>query len=238
MRGAMSRAVVVHEREAMPVPAALSVTEAAAIPEVFLTAFDALFVQGELRMGESVLIHAVGSGVGTAALQLARAAGARPIGTSRTAEKLERCERLGLDARDAIVSGPEGFTDAANNATGGRGVDLVIDTVGGDVLARSLSCLAPRGRIVLVGLLAGARCDLPLRELMSRRARITGTVLRSRPLEEKAQLAQRFVREALPLFDSGRLRPVIDAVLPMDRIAEAHELLESNRTFGKVVLAW
>lgn len=234
--GAMATHVVVHEREAIPVPDGLTLEEASAIPEVFFTAFDALFVQAGLRPFESVLIHAVGSGVGTAALQLARHAGCRVLGTSRTADKLTRAETFGLAPGDGIVASSGGFAEQVRERCGGA--DVILDTVGAAYAAENLAALRTKGRVVVVGLLGGAEGKVPLGLLLQKRASLVGTVLRSRPLEEKALLAQRFAREANPLFTTGALRPVIDSVLPMSEIAEAHRRLESNATFGKVVLAW
>jgi len=233
--GAMATHVTVSAREAIPVPSRLSSAEAAAIPEAFLTAYDALFLQAGLRMGESVLIHAVGSGVGTAALQLAREAGALVIGTSRSQEKLDRGKAMGLEA-SILVEG--GFAEKVREHTGGRGADCILDLVGAAYFEENLAALANRGRMICVGLLAGAKANLPLGTLLSKRITLIGTVLRSRAPEEKALLARRFADEVLPLFERGRLSPVVEAVLPFEQVAEAHRLLESNRTFGKVVLAW
>lgn len=234
--GAMATHVVVSEREAMPIPAPLDFSEAAAIPEAFLTAFDALFVQGGLRFGERVLLHAVASGVGTAALQIVQAAGAFPIGTSRSAEKLERCKELGLEAAVHVASGS--FADEVRRLSGGDGVDVVIDLVGASYLKENLRSLATSGRIVAVGLLGGAKAELSLGALLEKRATLIGTLLRPRPPEAKASLAQRFAKEALPAFANGTLRPVVDRVLPFAEVAEGHRLLEGNATFGKVVLSW
>ncbi|HEX5520078.1 MAG TPA: NAD(P)H-quinone oxidoreductase, partial [Longimicrobiaceae bacterium] len=229
--------VVVHEREAIGVPDNLSWAEAAAVPEVFLTAFDALFAQLELALGERLLIHAVGSGVGTAALQLAVAAGATVLGTSRTAEKLERARALGLDV--AIDSAQEDVAGAVERATGGRGVHAVLDLIGGAGLGANLRALVPSGgRIVVVGSLAGAEAPLELGLLMRKRARLIGTVLRTRPLEEKIALARRFDEQAIPLLASGRVRPVVDRSYRFEEIAEAHGYMESNESFGKIVLTW
>jgi len=178
----------------------------------------------------------VGSGVGTAALQLALATGARPIGTSRTEDKLERCKSLGL--RDGLLVADKRFAADVQRLTAGRGVDVILDTVGAAYLAENLAALASGGRLVLVGLLGGAAAELPLGALLGKRARLLGTVLRSRPLEEKAALAQAFSRDVLPLLRSGAVKPVVDCVLPMSEIAAAHERMESNESFGKIVLAW
>lgn len=234
--GGYAEYVVVHEREAMRIPQGLSYEEGAAIPEAFLTAYDALFTRLELLMGERVLIHAVGSGVGTAALQLARAAGALVIGTSRSPEKLRRAGELGLDV--AIDTSREELPAALENATYGSGVHAVVDLVGGKVLEESLRGLAQGGRVVVVGTVAGSRVELDLGLLLQRRIRIVGTVLRTRPLEEKIALAREFSSTVLPLLSSGKIRPVIDRVYPFSEIADAHRQMERNDTFGKIVLTW
>ena len=217
----------------IPVPQRLDVAEAGAIPEVFVTAWDAVFVQEGLTAGETLLVHAVGSGVGTAALQLGRAFGATVIGTSRTPAKLERAARLGLEH---AVPADETWPDRVLELTGGRGVDVVLDLVGGPYLAGNQRVLAERGRQVVVGVTGGAEMDL--RALMGRRASIRGTVLRARPADEKADLAGRFGRVVVPRFEDGSLRPVVDRVLPADEAADAHRLVEANETFGKVLLGW
>jgi putative PIG3 family NAD(P)H quinone oxidoreductase len=234
--GGMATHLVVHAREAIRVPERLSLQQAAAVPEVFLTAYDALFAQAGLGLGQTVLVHAVGSGVGTAALQLALATGARPIGTSRTQDKLERCKALGL--RDGLLVPDKRFAPEVMQRTAGRGADVILDTVGAAYLGENLAALASGGRLVLVGLLGGATAELPLGVLLAKRARVLGTVLRSRPLEEKAALAQAFSRDVLPLLQSGALEPITDCVMPMGEIAEAHRRMESNQSFGKIVLAW
>ena len=232
--GSYAEYVVTHEDEAVAVPAGLSLEAAASVPEAFITAHDALFTQMRLRAGETVLIHAVGSGVGTAGLQLARAAGARVIGTQRSAWKLDRALELGLDV--AVDTGTEDFVEAAMRETSGRGVDGVLDLVGGDYLGGDLRALAVRGRILLVGLVAGARHELDLRLLLGRRATIIGTVLRARSLDEKIAAARAFEHDVLPLLESGAVVPVIDQVLPLDDAARAHERVADNRNYGKVVL--
>jgi NADPH:quinone reductase len=233
--GAMATHLVVHEREAIAVPPGMDLSEAAAIPEVFLTAYDALFLQAGLSLGQTVLIHAAASGVGTAALQLAHAAGAVTVGTSRSAEKLERVRELGLD--HAVVAEEGKFADAVRQAVG-RAPEVVLDLVGAAYLDENVKAVAPRGCIVVVGLLGGAKGSLLLARLLSQRARLVGTVLRSRPLEEKIALARAFERDVLPLFAAGRVRPVVDTVMPMERVADAHRRMESNETVGKVVLTW
>lgn len=240
--GAMATHMVVHERELVPVPANLTLEQAAAVPEVFFTAYDALFGQAGLGLGETVLLHAVASGVGTAALQLARAAGARVIGTSRSQDKLDRLRALGLDGADAVagvlVDAQGRFATQVRAHAGERGVDVILDTVGAAYLEENIQCLASRGRLVIVGLLGGASGTVPLAMLLSKRVTVTGTVLRSRPLEEKAALARRVTAHVVPLLAAGTLRPVIDEVLPMREVAAAHARMEANQTVGKLVLRW
>jgi putative PIG3 family NAD(P)H quinone oxidoreductase len=236
--GAMATHLVVHERELLRVPTGLSLAQAAAVPEAFLTAYDALFTQAGLEAGERVLVHAVGSGVGTAALQLARWAGARVIGTSRTRDKLERCAALGLEEGLDVSAAPR-FALEARERTGGRGVDVVLDLVGGAYLPENVEALAPRGRLIVVGLVAGASAELSLGTLLRKRLTVRGTVLRSRSLEEKAALAQRFGTLVAPSFGpAGPLVPVVDAVMSMSEVREAHARMERNETFGKIVLKW
>jgi NADPH:quinone reductase-like Zn-dependent oxidoreductase len=219
----------------VPTPAGVSCTTAGAIPEVFMTAFDAAFMQEGLAAGETLLVHAVGSGVGTAALQLARRAGAQVIGTSRTADKLARAAALGLEHG---VLADERWPERVLELTGGRGVDLILDLVGGAYLAGNQRVVAERGRHIVVGVPAGAEATISLRALMGRRASIRGTVLRARPVAEKAALARAFEREVLPGFAAGELTPVIDRVYPASAVAEAHRRMEGNESFGKVLLEW
>lgn len=234
--GGHAEYVCVHEREAMRLPDAYSWEQGAAIPEAFLTAYDALFPQLGVGIGETVLIHAVASGVGTAAVQLADAAGARTVGTSRSPRKLERARALGL--RVAIDASGGGWREGVEDAVGGEGVNAVVDLVGGAYFADSLRVLAPRGRHIVVGLTAGSRSEIDLGLVLARRLRILGTVLRTRPMEEKIALARAFSDAVLPLFESGRIQPVIDRVYTFDEIREAHAYLERNESFGKVVLRW
>jgi len=234
--GGHAEFLCVHEREAMPVPEQMSWEEAAAIPEVFLTAYDALFNRLQLRLGETLLIHAVGSGVGTAGVQIARVAGATVIGTARTPDKLERAKLLGLHV--GIDASRGDWPKLVENEIGPGRVNALMDLVGGNYLDGNLRVLAPRGRIVLVGLTSGPAAQLNMGALLHKRLTIVGTTLRGRPLEEKIALAREFSERVVPLFDAGRLRPVVDRVFPFDEIKDAHELMESNRTFGKIVLSW
>ncbi len=233
--GGMCTHVVLHERELMRVPKGLSLIDAAAIPEVFLTAYDALYLQAEVRLGEVALVHAVASGVGTAALQLNRVAGVTTVGTSRSPDKLRRCQELGLE--HAVLT-QKGFEPADVLGRFSDGVDVILDTVGAKYVASNLEVLAPLGRVVTIGLVGGVKAELDLGRLLRKRARWFGSVLRARSLEEKATLARRFEDEIVPLFEDGRLRPVVDEVLPMQAAGEAHRRMEANETFGKLVLRW
>jgi NADPH:quinone reductase-like Zn-dependent oxidoreductase len=226
--------VVVHARTLARIPAGMSFTDAAAVPEAFLTAWDAMVAQARLASGEVVLVHAAGSGVGTAGWQIALAIGARPIGTTRTAGKLARARALGL--KEGIVVEEGAFAREVLARTGGRGADVVLELVGGAYVAEDLACLALRGRIVVVGMMSGSVTELDLAALMHRRAEIRGTVLRARPLEEKILAGRALERHLVPLFESGALRPVVDRVMPLAEAADAHRAMQSDETFGKIVL--
>ena len=234
--GAHAEYLCVHEREVLPVPTHLSFEEAAAIPEVFLTAYDALFRQLDVRIGERVLVHAIGSGVGTATLQLAWLAGVTVYGTSRSVAKLERAKGLGLV--HAIDTSTKDWVARVESLAGANGVHAVVDLVGGDYLRDNLRVLAPRGRLLIVGLTAGSRSELDLGVVLRKRLKIIGTALRSRTLEEKATLAREFSQRVIPFFESRQLRPIIERVVPFTRIADAHTEMASNTTFGKLVLRW
>ena len=234
--GAHAEYVCVHEREAIPVPSGIAIEDCAAIPEAFLTAYDALFDKLKLSASETILIHAAGSGVGTAAIQLARAAGASTIGTSRSRSKLDKCLELGLDAAFHVT----GDDWAARLLSDIRlpSVDTVLDLVGAAYLKGNLEVLGLRGRMVSVGLTAGSRAELDMSLLMRKRLTIVGTVLRSRPVEEKIRLARDFAIRGVPMFVQGKAKPVIDRIVGFSDIASAHAAMESNETFGKIVLVW
>lgn len=217
----------------LPVPESLSWTEAAAVPEVFLTAFDALLQLG-VRPGEKLLIHAAASGVGTAAVQLAKRQGLEVFGTASSPEKLETACRLGLD--HPIHYPSQDFAEQVARATGGKGVDAVIDFVGASYWQRNLGVLAVRGRLILVGLLGGAKAETDLGLLLRKRLTVIGTVLRSRPASEKAELTAAFRERVLPLLESGAVKPVIDRVMTLPDAAAAHRVMESNKNSGKIVL--
>ena len=235
--GAQAELLVTHARTLARVPERLGWTEAAAVPEAFVTAYDALVDQAELRPGELVLIHAVASGVGLAAVQLARAMGALPFGTSRSPDKLAAARALGMVDGVALADGLTPLADAVSGWTGGRGVDVVLDLVGGDYLPASLEMLATRGRLMLVGSLAGRSATVDLSTLLRRRLTVRGTVLRARPLEEKIMVARHFAAHVVPLLAAGTVHPVVDAVFPLEAAAEAYARLASNRVVGKVVLS-
>jgi putative PIG3 family NAD(P)H quinone oxidoreductase len=235
---AQAEYAVVHERMLLRVPDGLSLEDAGAIPEAGITSHDALFTLGGLRPGWPVLVHAVGSGVSTAAVQIARAAGATVIGTSRTPEKLERARALGMDHGILVAKDETRFADEVKKLTGKRGCPLVLDFVGAPYAQENLAALAPGGRIVVIGTMGGAKPTVDLSLLMRRRGTIVGTVLRPRPLEEKIQATQAFARDVLPLVAAGRVKPVVDAVLPAAKVREAHERMEKNESFGKIVLTF
>ncbi|HEV7699510.1 MAG TPA: zinc-binding dehydrogenase [Pyrinomonadaceae bacterium] len=232
---AQAEKVVIDHRLLMRIPDSLSFVDAAAVPEAFITAHDAIFTQAELREGQTLLLHAVGSGVGLAALQMAKAKGVFVVGTSRTADKVERCVEFGLD-RGIVTSSGAVFADQVKDATGGRGVDVILDLVGGDYFPESLASLALKGRIILVGLTAGRKAEIDLGMTLQKRARVIGTVLRARPLEEKAEATRRFANDFLPLLTNGSINPVIDRTFPGSAAKKAYAYLASNANFGKVVL--
>jgi NADPH:quinone reductase-like Zn-dependent oxidoreductase len=223
----------VHAATAVLLPDSLALADAAALPEAYITADDALFTLGALRLGETLVIHAVGSGVGLAALALARTAGVRTIGTSRSPKKLAHARKLGLDVGLLLDAFPQGVLDA----TGGRGADLILDSVGPTLFDRNVSALATRGRIVQIGTLGGGRAEAGTAALMSKRGHWIGTVLRSRPLDEKIALARSFGDRILPLVALGKLSAHVDRFFPLAAIAEAHRYMEEDRNTGKLVLA-
>ena len=232
--GGYAERVVVPEALAMKVPSALSFEQAAAIPEAFLTACEALFVSGQIAAGESVLIHAAAGGVGSAAVQLAHAAGARVFATAGGAQKCAWVRELGADVVIDYKSTP--FADVIAAETAGRGVDVILDFVGAAYAEQHAACLAARGRQVLIGVLGGAKATVNLAQLMSKRQTLTGLVMRARSVEEKIALTRAFTRTQLPLFDDGRLKPLVDSVFALSDVARAHEHMESNRNLGKIVL--
>ena len=232
--GGYAEYVGVHQGMPLRIPERLSFEEAAAIPEVFTTAYMTLLDEAALATGETVLIHAGGSGVGTAAIQLARALGARPIVTVGDGKKLARCVELGAEA--GINYKEEDFATRAREMTGGRGVDVILDCVGGQYLERNVGLLAPKGRLVIIGLMGGAKGEINLALLVGKRLRVIGTVLRTRALEEKLALTDGVRRRILPLLADGKLRPVVDSIYDLADAAKAHDHVAANANFGKVIL--
>ena len=235
--GAQAELVTVHQDETLPIPEGMSYAEAAAVPEAFLTAYDALVTRGRLAAGERVLIHAVGSGLGTAAAQIAKHLGATVLGTSRSADKLARALVYGLDT--GIDTSRTGFREALTDDP----VHLILDVLGGPAFADNLAVLAPRGRLIMLGHLAGSRATTELGPILRKRLEVIGTMMRTRGLEERIPLVREFAARILPLFDqriehAAPLRPVLERTYPMAELAEAHRAMESNETFGKIVVVW
>jgi tumor protein p53-inducible protein 3 len=232
--GGYAERVVVPEALAMPVPDALSFEQAAAIPEAFLTAREALFVAGKIAPRQSVLIHAAAGGVGSAAVQLARSLGARVFATAGGEEKCAWVRALGADT--VIDYKSSDFSAVIAEETNGRGVDVILDFVGAAYAEQHAACLAPLGRHVLLGLLGGAQTSINLGRLMTKRQTLVGLTMRGRSLLEKIELSRAFARTTLPLFNDGRLKPLVDSVFPLADVARAHERMEANQNLGKIVL--
>lgn len=231
--GSYAEQVAVHERQLMAVPVGVDVADAAAIPEVGITAHDALVVQGGLRPGGWALVHAGASGVGSMAVQIVKAMGAHVV-TTTSAGKVDAVRALGADV--VVDYGNEDFVAAAKEATGGRGVDVVLDVVGGNYLMRNVASIRVGGTIVQVGVMGGGTTEINLGLLLPMRAHLVGTVLRARPLEEKVAASVRFAAEVIPAIESGTVRPVIDRRFPLANIADAHRYLETNANVGKVLI--
>ncbi len=229
--GAQAEQILVNETHATSIPENLNYTDAAAFPEAFITAHDAVWTQGRLAAGETLLIHAVGSGVGLAALQIAKVLGNRVIGTSRTHEKLERCKEFGLDL--SIETGQGHFAEKVIEA---GGVDVILDLVGAGFFNENLKSLNKKGRLIVVGLVGGRTAEFDLGMALTKRIKIIGTVLRSRSDDEKASAVEAFEKDVLPLIATGKIVPNLDRVYPLSEVAAAHRYLESNESFGKVVL--
>jgi putative PIG3 family NAD(P)H quinone oxidoreductase len=230
--GAYAELIATHERQLMKVPTAVGLADGAAIPEVFLTAWDALVLQGGLTSGRWALVHAGASGVGTASIQIAKAIGAR-IAVTCSSGKMDLCRSLGADLvlerspnewlAEALAAVPDGF-------------DSILDVIGGDEIERNLQAVAMKGRIIQVGLMGGSTVPVNVYTLMGRRATWIGTMLRARPIEEKIALTRRFASEVLPLFETGSLRPIIDSRYPFDAIADAHRHMAANANAGKIMI--
>lgn len=226
--------VIVHSRCLAKMPHNLSFVEAAAVPEVFITAYDAMISQCFLASGETVLIHAIGSGVGVAALQIAKLFGAYVIGTARSEDKITRARSLGLDHGLIIRDGK--FSEQVKNLTHGKGADVTVELVGGHYVNEDIHCAANKGRIIIVGLIGGTHGDIDFGMVLRKRLTIKGTTLRMRPLEEKILAAKMLEGHIAPLIEKGLLKPLVDKVLPLAQAAEAHEFMDNNKNFGKIVL--
>ncbi len=239
--GAQAEYVAVPAVHCATVPPRLDLVAMGGVPEVFITVHDAIVTQAHVAAGEWVLVHAVGSGIGTTTVQLAKALGARVVGTARTADKIERCRAFGLDAGVVPARTADGALDvdalawAVVEATGG-GANVTLDTVGGDYVMADVNGAAPKGRIVCIGTIAGGRATLAITAILAKRLTLIGTVLRGRDVAEKATATDAFVRDVVPLLADGRVGPIIDATIPLERAEDAYARLESDTTFGKVIL--
>lgn len=235
--GAHAEYVVVPENHLARIPENLDWTHAAAVPEAFITAHDALFTQAKLQMGERVAIHAVGSGVGLAAAQLVAACGAQSIGTARTKEKLERAaQEFNVSETALTINDANAFIERVKSWTNNRGVDVILDLVGASLFAANLEASAERGRLMLIGSVGGGRAEIEWRLVMSKRLQIIGTVLRARSTEEKAAATRLFERHVVPLLTNRQVRATVDSEFAFADVNAAYERLESNQTFGKIVL--
>jgi NADPH2:quinone reductase len=234
--GSYAEQIVTHQRLAVPVPEGMNDTDAAAIPEAFISAHDALVSQGGMKAGDLVLIHAVAGGVGSAALQLVHQWGARAIGTAGSKEKLERVAELAPLA--AINYKDEDFRERIQELFGPNAVDLILDTVGADYWQKNLAVLKTCGRLILFGIMSGFNAETSLATVLTKRLHIIGTTLRSRPLEEKILATQAFAHQVIPLIAQGRLQPVIDSVVDFDKLHKATERMERNENTGKIVLTF
>ena len=233
--GGYAEQVVTHERMLMPIPPNLTFEQAAAIPEVFFTAYDALIDKADFQAGDTVLIHAGASGVGTATIQLARVMGASLIlTTGRTNWKLDKCLQLG--ANQAVNTAEVEFDCFVLDATASKGVDIILDFIGADYLEKNLGAAALGGRIVQIATLSGSSTQINLQKVLSKRLRLQGTTLRSRALEQKMTLTQTFTKQVLPLFADGRLKPIIDCSFQLKDVVEAHRYMENNSNVGKIIL--
>jgi putative PIG3 family NAD(P)H quinone oxidoreductase len=232
--GGYAEYCLAHESHALPVPSGLSLIEAAAVPETFFTVWYNAFERGRLAAGETALIHGGTSGIGTTAIQLAKAFGARAIATAGTPEKCEACRKLGAEV--AINYKTEDFVDATKKATGGRGVDLVLDIIGGDYIERNYEAAAVEGRILQIAFQSSPRATVDFRRLMLKRLTHTGSTLRARAVADKAAIARAIEAKVLPLIAAGRVKPVIDSTFALREAAAAHARMDSSQHIGKIVL--
>lgn len=233
--GGYAEYCVIDAKMAMLIPENWPFTEAAAVPEAFFTANETVFTLGELKAGESILIHAAGSGVGTAAVQMAHYIGATVYGTAGEIKKIDRVISLGATA--VINYKTQDFAAEIMRLTQQQGVDVIEDFIGADYFARNLSLLKPAGRLISIGLMGGSRSEIDLRLVLTKRLQIKGSVLRTRSLEDKRAITHRFQERWLPVLKTGKIKPIVHAVFPLDKVREAHELMEANENFGKIILA-
>lgn len=232
--GGYAEKAVFDARMAIPIPSGWNFVQAAAVPEVFFTAQETMFTLGNLKAGETVLIHAAASGVGTAGIQMARETAARILVTAGSADKIQRCVELGATAGCNYKE--QDFADWIREVTNGQGVDLIEDFIGAGYWNKNLQSLKIGGRLVLVGLMGGVKVEANLQLIMAKRLQIFGSVLRARSLAEKIDITQRFKQNWLPLLASGRIKPIVDCVFPLAQAADAHRYMEENRNFGKIIL--
>jgi len=233
--GGYAEKVAVPAGHLLPRPAGMSLPDAGGLPEVACTVYSNVFQSAALQPGETLLVHGGAGGIGTMAIQLAREHGARVACTAGTAEKLDRCRELGADL--AVNYTTEDFVEAVRDFTGGRGADVILDIIGAAYLARNVAALATGGRLVVIGLQGGTRAELDLGMLLGKRASVCATTLRARPVDQKAVIVEAVREQVWPLIEAGRVRPVIDRVLPLAEAPLAHRLMESGSHFGKILLA-
>jgi NADPH2:quinone reductase len=232
--GGYAEYCLAHEDHALPVPVGLSLTEAAAIPETFFTVWHNVFERGGLKNGETLLVHGGTSGIGTTAIQLAKAFGANVIATAGSPEKCEACRKLGADL--AVNYKTEDFVAATKAANGGKGADVILDMIGGDYIERNYEAAAVEGRIVQIAFQGSPRANVDFRRIMLKRLHHTGSTLRSRSVADKAAIAAAIEARVLPLLAAGRVKPIIDSTFPLAQAAAAHTRMESSAHIGKIVL--
>lgn len=232
--GGYAEYVTTHQDHALPIPAGLSMVQAAALPETFFTVWTNVFERGGLKAGETFLVHGGTSGIGTTAIQLANAMGARVFTTAGSDEKCAKCLELGAEL--AINYNEEDYVEAVKNATDGRGVDLILDMVGGAYIARNIYALAMDGRLAMIAFLSGPKAEINFAQIMTKRITVTGSTLRPRSIQDKAVIAESLREHVWPLIEAGRIAPVMDSIFPLENAADAHRRIESSGHIGKIVL--
>lgn len=232
--GGYAEYVTTHQDHALPIPAGLSMVQAAALPETFFTVWTNVFERGGLKAGETFLVHGGTSGIGTTAIQLANAMGARVFTTAGSDEKCAKCLELGAEL--AINYNEEDYVEAVKNATDGRGVDLILDMVGGAYIARNIYALAMDGRLAMIAFLSGPKAEINFAQIMTKRITVTGSTLRPRSIQDKAVIAESLREHVWPLIEAGRIAPVMDSIFPLENAADAHRRIESSGHMGKIVL--